>query len=227
MWAIGRWLGKRYLFGAVGVRDGQVKMLARCGGQTAPAIAPIFVEEYDDELSVMYFDLRRPPPGVAAQLETVERLLGLRGVVTGAAAEETALFPMRVGVSDQNVVIRTTEHRTGSCLRPSDLHRYNLKCCRGCRKLPSPPRQPSTRRFRHCSRGREGEIIGRGSAAASTSGESDGSSALHCAPNSFFRSWIFRLWREGMRPRGWPAHQSRWRPTNHVGGSPNPPKGRG
>ena len=100
LWVIGRWLGKRYLFGAVGVRDGQVKMLARYGGQTAPAIDPIFVEEYDDELSVMYFDLQHPPPGVAAQLETVERLLGLRGVVNGAPAQEMPLFPMRAGVVD-------------------------------------------------------------------------------------------------------------------------------
>ena len=98
MWAIGRWLGKGYLFGAVGVRDGQVKMLGRCGGQAAPAIAPIFVEEYDDELSVMYFDLQHPPPGVAAQLETVERL-GLRGVVNSAPAQEMPLFPVRAGVS--------------------------------------------------------------------------------------------------------------------------------
>jgi hypothetical protein len=86
VWAVGRWLGKRYLFGAVGIRDGQAKMLARCGGQTAPAIAPIFVEEYDDEVSVMYFDLHHPPPGVAAQLETVERrLLPLNPSTAGAA----------------------------------------------------------------------------------------------------------------------------------------------
>lgn len=92
LWGIGRWLGKRYLFGAVGVRDGQVKMLARCGGHTVPAIAPIFVEEYDDEVSVMYFDLQHPPPGVAAQLETVERRLGLRAVVNGVLAQEMLLF---------------------------------------------------------------------------------------------------------------------------------------
>jgi len=93
LWVIGRWLGKRYLFAAVGVRDGQVKMAARCGGQTAPRIAPILVEEYDDELSVMYCDLQHPPPGVAAQLETVERALGLFGVVNGAPAPEMPLYP--------------------------------------------------------------------------------------------------------------------------------------
>ena len=99
MWVVGRWLGKRYLLGAVGIRDGQVKMLARCGGRTAPAIAQIFVEEYDDELSLMYFDLEHPPPGVAAQLETVERLLGLRGVVNNAIAKEMPPFQMRAGMS--------------------------------------------------------------------------------------------------------------------------------
>ncbi len=77
-WVVGRWLNKRCLFGAIGVRDGQVKMCARCGGQTAPATAPVFVEEYDDELSLMYFDLPNPPAGVAAQLDRVERVLGLR-----------------------------------------------------------------------------------------------------------------------------------------------------
>lgn len=77
-WVVGRWLNKRYLFGAIGVRDGQVKMCARSGGQAAPATAPIFVEEYDDELSLMYFDLSNPPSGVAAQLDRVERLLGLQ-----------------------------------------------------------------------------------------------------------------------------------------------------
>lgn len=92
VWVIGRWLGKRYMFGASGVRDGQVKMLARCGGQTASALSPISVEEYDDELSVMYFDLQHPPPGVAAQLETVERTLGLRGVVNFAPAQEMPLL---------------------------------------------------------------------------------------------------------------------------------------
>ena len=66
------------------------KMAARCGGQTAPGIAPIFVEEYDDELSVMYIDLQHPPPGVAAQLDTVERALGL---LNGAPAQEMPLFP--------------------------------------------------------------------------------------------------------------------------------------
>jgi hypothetical protein len=80
MWVVGRWLGKRYVFGAVGVREGQVKMLGRWGGKTAPGIGPLFVEEYDDEVSVMYFDLEHPPVGVAARLEPVERLLGLRGV---------------------------------------------------------------------------------------------------------------------------------------------------
>lgn len=93
LWVIGRWLGKRYLFGAVGVRDGQVKMAARCGGQTAPRTASILVEEYDDELSVMYFDLQHPPPGVAAQLETVERALGLFGVVNGAPVQKMPLYP--------------------------------------------------------------------------------------------------------------------------------------
>jgi len=77
-WVVGRWLNKRCLLGAIGVRGGQVKMCARCGGQTAPEAAPVFVEEYDDELSLMYFDLPNPPAEVASQLDRVERLLGLR-----------------------------------------------------------------------------------------------------------------------------------------------------
>ena len=92
MWVIGRWLGMRYLFGAVGVRDGQVKMGARCGGLTVPAIAPIAVEEYDDELSLMYFDLQHPPTGVAMHLDTIERFLGLHEVVNGASALGMLIF---------------------------------------------------------------------------------------------------------------------------------------
>jgi hypothetical protein len=83
LWVVGRFVGARCLFGAVGVRDGQVKMLARCGGQTAPCLTPVSVEEYDDELSVMYFDLLHPPPDVAAQLPTMERLLNISGAGHG------------------------------------------------------------------------------------------------------------------------------------------------
>jgi hypothetical protein len=81
MWVVGRYAGARCLLGAVGVRDGQVKMLARSGGHFLPGVAAVSVEEYDDELSIMYFDLPHPPAGVAAQMNRVERLLKL-----GAAA---------------------------------------------------------------------------------------------------------------------------------------------
>jgi hypothetical protein len=97
MWVVGRWLGKRYMFGAVGVRDGQVTMLGRWGGQTAPAITPLFVEEYDDEVSVMYFDLQHPPVGVAARLDPVERLLGLCGIENGGLPAHLARTPLGSG----------------------------------------------------------------------------------------------------------------------------------
>jgi hypothetical protein len=89
MWVVGRSVGARCLFGAVGVRDGQVKMLARSGGNIAPGLAPISVEEYDDELSIMYFDLPHPPPNVAAQLKKVERLLKLPAAGHRAAGNRT------------------------------------------------------------------------------------------------------------------------------------------
>jgi len=44
-------------------------------GHIAPGVAPVFVKEYDDELSIMYFDLNHPPPRVAAQLRRVRRIL--------------------------------------------------------------------------------------------------------------------------------------------------------
>lgn len=75
LWVIGQWLDKRCLFGAVGVRDGQSTMVGRCGGHVAPGIDPVFVKEYDDELSVMYFDLSHPPPQIATQLRGVRRIL--------------------------------------------------------------------------------------------------------------------------------------------------------
>ena len=51
------------------------------------------MEEYDDELCLMYVDLQHPPAGVAAQLEPVERLLGLSGVGNCASGPERQLFP--------------------------------------------------------------------------------------------------------------------------------------
>jgi hypothetical protein len=74
-WAVGRWLGKRRLLATVGTRDGQVRMLARFGGQIVQGIDVKFIAEYDDELVTMQFDLNHPPPRVAAQLSTVGRLL--------------------------------------------------------------------------------------------------------------------------------------------------------
>ena len=75
LWVIGQWLDKRCLFGAVGVRDSQSTMVGRCGGNVAPGIDPVFVKEYDDELSVMYFDLHQPPPQIATDLRRVKRIL--------------------------------------------------------------------------------------------------------------------------------------------------------
>jgi hypothetical protein len=77
LWVIGQWLDKRCLFGAVGVRDGQSTMVGRCGGHFAPGLDPVFIKEYDDELSVMYFDLNHPPPRVATQLSRVRDILNV------------------------------------------------------------------------------------------------------------------------------------------------------
>jgi predicted GNAT family N-acyltransferase len=76
-WAVGRWLDKRRIIAAAGTRDGQANMLARFGGQILPSFSAKFVAEYDDELAPMYFDLDQPPPRVAEQLPSVERLLKL------------------------------------------------------------------------------------------------------------------------------------------------------
>lgn len=76
-WAVGRWLGKRRLIATAGTRDGQANMLTRFGGQLPRSLSAKYVGEYDDELSLMYFDLDQPPPRVAAQLPFVERLLEL------------------------------------------------------------------------------------------------------------------------------------------------------
>jgi hypothetical protein len=70
-WAVGRWLDKRCLFGLAGTRDGQAKMICRTGGQRAPGIEARFVQDLDDEVSLVYFDLDRPPQFVAAQLPSV------------------------------------------------------------------------------------------------------------------------------------------------------------
>lgn len=87
LWVIGQWLGKRCLFGAVGMRDGQSTMVGRCGGQVAPGIETVFVKEYSDELCVMYFDLNHPPPQVAAQLRRVRGILNVTGDFYGTTME--------------------------------------------------------------------------------------------------------------------------------------------
>jgi hypothetical protein len=86
----GQWLDKQCLFGAVGMRDGQSKMVRRCGGRAAPGIGPVFVKEYDDELSLMYFDLDYPPPEVAGQLSRVRHLLNLPEGVDKTSIEHAA-----------------------------------------------------------------------------------------------------------------------------------------
>jgi hypothetical protein len=86
LWVTGQWLDKRCLFGAVGVRDGQSRVVSRCGGRAAPGMDRVFVKEYDDELSVMYFDLDHPPPEVAVELTRVRCLLHMEHVASGTAA---------------------------------------------------------------------------------------------------------------------------------------------
>ena len=76
------------------------------GGQPAPAIAPLFVEEYDDEVSVMYFDLQHAPVAGAARLEPVERLLGLRGGENGGVPGTGGWTGLRIG---QGVCLRRTQ----------------------------------------------------------------------------------------------------------------------
>jgi len=79
LWVVGELLDKRCVFGAVGMRDGQSTLVSRCGGLVAPGIDPLFVQEFDDELSLMYFDLNHPPPRIAIQLARVRRILNLPG----------------------------------------------------------------------------------------------------------------------------------------------------
>ena len=75
--AVGRWLGKRRLLATVGLRDGQVSMLARFGGQVIHSVDAKFLEEYDDDVALMHFDLDSPPPRVAEKLDEAGRLLNL------------------------------------------------------------------------------------------------------------------------------------------------------
>ena len=76
-WAVGLWLNKRCVFGLAGTRDGQAKMICRTGGQTVPGMDARLVQDLDDDVSLVYFDLDRPPKFVAAQLPSVRRLLQL------------------------------------------------------------------------------------------------------------------------------------------------------
>jgi hypothetical protein len=77
LWVIGRWLGKRCLFGLAGTRNGQAKMICRTGGQIVPGMEARLIPDLDDDLCLCYFDLDRPPESVAVKLLSVQRLLHL------------------------------------------------------------------------------------------------------------------------------------------------------
>jgi hypothetical protein len=94
-WAVGRWLGKRRLVATVGAREGQVRLLARYGGQVLRSVDAKFIAEYDDELVTMHFDLNCPPSRVAAKLCAVGRLLEL----SESPVEQSSLVPMAAGRS--------------------------------------------------------------------------------------------------------------------------------
>jgi hypothetical protein len=50
-------------------------MICRSGGQIVPGMESRLVQDLDDDLSLVYFDLDRPPPAVAMRLPFVQRLL--------------------------------------------------------------------------------------------------------------------------------------------------------
>ncbi len=76
-WVLGRCLAKRLMFGAVGTRDGQSKLLAHIGAQLIPHTDTVFVSEFDDDLQAMYIDLDHPSATLQADLKRVACLLGL------------------------------------------------------------------------------------------------------------------------------------------------------
>jgi hypothetical protein len=88
-WAVGIWLNKRCLFGLAGTRDGQAKMICRTGGQVVPGMEARLVQDLDDDVALVYFDLEKPPPFIAAQLPSVGRLLQLADLGGAAAAPRT------------------------------------------------------------------------------------------------------------------------------------------
>jgi hypothetical protein len=95
-WAVGICLNKRCLFGLAGTRDGQAKMICRTGGQVVPGMEARLVQDLDDDVALVYFDLERPPQFVAAQLPSVGRLLHLTDL--GVRAESAAA----VNAEDKN-----------------------------------------------------------------------------------------------------------------------------
>lgn len=76
-WAVGLWLNKRRVFGLAGTRDGQAKMICRTGGQRVSGVDARVVQDLDDEVALVYFDLERPPQSVDEQLPSVRQLLQL------------------------------------------------------------------------------------------------------------------------------------------------------
>jgi hypothetical protein len=69
-WAITLVEGWDFAACTAGTREGQAAMLLRAGAHAVPGIDLIPVPEYDDEVQVLYFDMKRPPPEHMALIQT-------------------------------------------------------------------------------------------------------------------------------------------------------------
>lgn len=75
--ATGRQLGYKILIGPTGTRDGQADLLKRIGMQALPALLPVTVPSYDDEIQFLYLNPRCPDAKLEIPINQMTERLAL------------------------------------------------------------------------------------------------------------------------------------------------------
>lgn len=75
--AVGRQLGYKILIGPTGTRDGQANFLIRIGMQAMPALMPLPMPLYDDEIQFLYINPNCPNEKLGMQMNQMAERLAL------------------------------------------------------------------------------------------------------------------------------------------------------
>ena len=76
-WAVARWMGVKTAFGMAGMRDGQHRLLMRMGGRTVENTPIVTSDVYDDEMTLLAFDIMNPTPSMLHVVDEMAEALNL------------------------------------------------------------------------------------------------------------------------------------------------------